>query len=129
MNTCILLFMLTCPGVPASAKLLTSAQAVASFTDTWSTQRLFDQSKRAGIPVREANPLARPFQSHGKAVAYASTAAGVWGTAWLADRMRRSDNHFLNRAWWVPQTVLSVFSGYGVDLNLAVHRSRNHAQR
>jgi len=107
--TCVLTLILSCGSKPAAA--LTLAHAGTALADTWSTQRALD---RGG---RELNPLTRPFQTHGQPLAYASTAAGVVGTAWLADRMRRSKN-WTRKIWWLPQAALAGVGGWAIHGNL-----------
>jgi len=105
--------VLACGSKPAVS--LNVIHAAASFADTFTTQRGFDVCRvYAGcIPRRlEANPLTRPFQSNGRAIAYTSTAMGVQGLSYLAQRMRTSNNRVLKRIWWLPQAALSGTSGY-----------------
>lgn len=114
MNECLLILLLSCQ--PKVASALTLAHATVAFADTWQTQRAVDRcAQRPGCYSSERNPLARPFQTNGKPLAYAATTAGVFGTAWLADRMRRSNN-WTRKVWWLPQIGLTVGSAVGIGL-------------
>ena len=62
--------------------------------------------------AKEEDPLMRPF-AHSPAI-YAAIQVGPVLFDLLARRMQRSQNNFLRRTWWVPQsasTGVSIFSG------------------
>jgi hypothetical protein len=116
---------------PTALTMLSIVHAGIAFADTWSTQRVFEQhpcqssphaplAGDVGGPCKtERNVLTRPFQSHGKALAYASTYAGLRASELLAERMRRSHN-WTRHIWWLPQAALVGGSIYGVQVNLGV---------
>lgn len=98
--------------------LLTAVHASVAYADTWSTQRLFEECRLRGCQATELNPLTRPFQTNGSAIAYASTGIGVAGSALLAAKMQRSQNKWARRFWWAPQAALTVASAACLTANL-----------
>jgi hypothetical protein len=54
----------------------------------------------------EADPLMRPF-AHSPAM-YAANQVGPLFLDYVARRMQRSDNHFLRRMWWLPQSAAAA---------------------
>lgn len=117
--TCALTLILMCQSKPAVA--LNLAHAAVAFGDTYTTQRNYDLCRvLAGCDARklEDNPLARPFQAHGKPLAYVSTYAGVAASSFVSQKMRGSRNKWLRRlAPWV-QVGLTAASGYGITVNV-----------
>jgi hypothetical protein len=108
---------------------LNAIHAGAAFADTWSTQRYFEAGRERGRRVFELNPLARPFQEHGQARAYAATAAGVFGAATLGKVMRESRHRWVRRLWWVPQAALTGAHAWGIQRNLEAHRRLTEGRR
>lgn len=110
--TCLLLLLLSC-GSPAPT-LLTATHMSLAIADVYTTQQA------AKLPGwREINPLERPFQSHGPAIAYASNITGVMITSAVAYKMRTSHT-WLRKVWWVPQVVLIGASGWGLHTTLEI---------
>jgi hypothetical protein len=60
----------------------------------------------------EEDPLMKPF-AHSAAI-YAATQVTPFVMDFVARRMQRSENPFLRRVWWMPQSMemgLSIFAG------------------
>jgi len=93
--------------------VLSIAMHSAAAFDAYSTR----QAVSSG--AHETDPLMRPFaQSPG---IYAAIQVGPLALDYAARRMQRSQNSFLRRTWWLPQsagTGLFLFSG-AHNLNLA----------
>jgi hypothetical protein len=71
--------------------------------------------------AKEEDPMMRPF-AHSPAI-YAAIQVGPALLDVLARRMQRSQNNFIRRTWWVPQsasTGASIFSG-AHNLSVAGH--------
>lgn len=118
---CILTIILTCPNLGVG--LLNASHATLAFTDTYTTQRNFMQCREIMCESRETNPLTRPFQSHGKPLAYASTYTGLVGASYLASRMRQSNRKWVRALSWLPQASLSAASVWGINKNLHTYNS------
>ena len=71
----------------------------------------------------ERNPLMRPFAGNGSM--YAVTQVGPTGLDFLSHRMLRSNNPFMRRMWWVPQTACTAGSIWVGVRNVHVANS-NH---
>jgi len=124
MTTCML-FLILCQSRPGA--VLNVAHAAAAFTDTWSTQRYLDNCIQPGRRCWERNLVTRPFQSHGKPLAYVTTGLGVVGVSAIAHRMRRSDNRVIRRIWWLPQAALIGAHAWGIHNNLSLdERHKRH---
>ncbi len=86
--------------------LLSIAQHSAATFDAYSTRVAVSNG------AREADPMMRPF-AHSPGI-YAAIQVGPAVLDFAARRMQRSQNSFLRRTWWVPQTVSTgvfLFSG------------------
>ena len=86
--------------------LLSIAQHSAAAFDAYSTR----QAMATG--ATEADPFLRPF-SHSPGI-YAAIQVGPAILDYAARRMQRSNNSFIRRNWWVPQTAstgMYLFSG------------------
>lgn len=120
MVKCILFVILSCGSKQQST--LNAAHLGMALMDTATTQRqayfYWDGVKRT-YTVKEINPITRPFQSHGKPLAYVSTVAGVVGVEALAYRMKQSNNRVIKRLWWVPQVMLVGASSWGTYVNVS----------
>ncbi|HXX45070.1 MAG TPA: hypothetical protein VEJ38_10090 [Candidatus Acidoferrales bacterium] len=93
--------------------VLSIAMHSAAAFDAYSTR----QAVSSG--AHETDPLMRPFAS--SPGIYAAIQAGPLALDYAARRMQRSQNSFLRRTWWLPQTAstgLFIFSGVH-NLNLA----------
>ena len=122
MTTACLLALLLC-SQPTSARALTVAHFGVAVADTYSTQRNYDLCRVfAGCnPGRmEANPVAKPFQSVGRPVAYAATYWYSVGTSYLAYRMRTSRN-WTRKIWWIPQVVGIGAHAWAVNRNVGLY--------
>jgi hypothetical protein len=75
--------------------------AAAGF-DAWSTR---DSIQRG---ARELNPLLKPFATSN--AMYAANQVVPFGMDYLGRRLMRSNNAFLRKMWWVPQTASAVCS-------------------
>lgn len=85
--------------------LSVAAHSAATF-DAWTTRNAISGG------AREADPLLRPFAS--SPGIYAAIQVGPVLCDLISHRMQRSQNRFLRRAWWVPQSAsagISLFSG------------------
>ncbi|HXO44975.1 MAG TPA: hypothetical protein VN846_05865 [Candidatus Cybelea sp.] len=86
--------------------LLSIAQHSAAAFDAYSTRQAI------GTGAIEADPFLRPF-SHSPGL-YAAIQVGPVILDYAARRMQRSNNSFIRRSWWVPQTAstgMYLFSG------------------
>jgi hypothetical protein len=86
---------------------LVLAQHSAALFDAWSTRN----SIQSGNGY-ERDPLMRPFAN--SAAIYPMLQIMPAGFDFLSHRMMRSQNQFLRRTWWIPQTVAiagSLWSG------------------
>jgi hypothetical protein len=86
--------------------ILSVAQHSAAAFDAYATRRAVSRG------ANEADPLMRPFA--GSPAIYLAIQAGPVGLDYLARRMQRSQNGFIRRTWWLPQsasTGLFLFSG------------------
>jgi len=85
---------------------LSIAQHAAAAFDAYTTR---DAVSRGAV---EQDPLMRPFAN--SSGIYAAIQAGPVVLDFVGRRMQRSDNGFLRRTWWVPQSVstgMYLFSG------------------
>jgi hypothetical protein len=85
---------------------LSIAQHAAAAFDAYSTR---DAISRGAV---EQDPLMRPFAS--SSAIYAAIQACPVALDFAARHMQRSDNNFIRRSWWVPQTIstgMFLFSG------------------
>jgi len=85
---------------------LSIAQHAAAAFDAYSTR---DAISRGAV---EQDPLMRPFAN--SPAIYAAIQAGPVALDFVARHMQRSDNNFMRRTWWVPQSVstgMFLFSG------------------
>lgn len=82
--------------------LMAAGHAGAAF-DAWSTRRAL--SNNAGT---EGNPLLRPF-AHGPAL-YAVTQVSPLFMDYLGKRMMTSQDRWVRKLWWLPQTMGAGFS-------------------
>ena len=92
---------------------LSIAQHSAAAFDAYSTRQAISSG------AHESDPMMRPF-AHSPGI-YAAIQAGPVVLDYTARRMQRSQNGFLRRTWWLPQsasTGLFLFSGIH-NLNLA----------
>jgi hypothetical protein len=86
--------------------LLSIAQHSAATFDAYSTRVAVSNG------AREADPMMRPFAN--SPAVYAAIQVGPVLLDFAARRMQRSQNSFLRRTWWVPQTASTgvyLFSG------------------
>ncbi len=86
--------------------LLSIAQHSAATFDAYSTRVAVSNG------ANEADPMMRPF-AHSPAI-YAAIQVGPAILDYAARRMQRSQNSFLRRTWWLPQTASTgvfLFSG------------------
>ncbi|MDR3721491.1 MAG: hypothetical protein P4L00_07820 [Candidatus Acidoferrales bacterium] len=86
--------------------LLSIAQHSAATFDAYSTRVAVSNG------AREADPMMRPF-AHSPGI-YAAIQVGPTILDFAARRMQRSQNSFLRRTWWLPQTAstgIFLFSG------------------
>jgi hypothetical protein len=86
--------------------LLSIAQHSAAAFDAYSTR----QAVATG--ASEADPFMRPF-AHSPGI-YAAIQVGPAILDFAARRMQRSENSFIRRSWWIPQsasTGMFLFSG------------------
>ena len=95
-------------GMPSrkSWLILSIAQYSAATFDAYSTRQAVESG------AVEADPFMRPF-AHSDAI-YAAIQVGPTILDYVSHRMQRSQNNFLRRTWWVPQsasTGLFLFSG------------------
>jgi hypothetical protein len=119
---CAMTLILSCGS--KSAAVLNVSHAAVAFADSYYTQRSFSLCREHGKCWNvEANPLTRPFQRNGEAVAYQSTYAGLSLSNFVAQRMRTSHNRVLKRIWWLPQGVLIGASMYGAYTQVRDYRS------
>jgi hypothetical protein len=85
---------------------LSIAQHAAAAFDAYSTR---DAISRGAV---EQDPLMRPFAN--SSAIYAAIQACPVALDFAARHMQRSDNNFIRRTWWVPQTIstgMFLFSG------------------
>lgn len=75
------------------------SSGAAALVDTYATQRIFPGAI-------ELNPLQRPFQTHGKAVAYTSAVAETYLYTYLGDRMKHSRYKIVRALWFVPPAFM-----------------------
>ncbi len=83
------------------------AQHSAATFDAWSTRHVLAQGGRA-----EADPFLKPF-AHSNML-YGAIQAGPAMLDYLSRRMLKSNNRWMHRLWWVPQSAATVgflFSG------------------
>jgi len=71
---------------------------------------------------RELNPLMKPF-AHNTAAITADAAVEVWGSAILADWMKRSHYPLVRKVWWIPQ-VMNISSGFAGGLHNTIALTR-----
>jgi hypothetical protein len=86
--------------------LLSIAEHSAATFDAYSTRRAI------ATGANEADPMMRPF-AHSPGI-YAAIQVGPAILDFAARRMERSQNSFLRRTWWIPQsasTGIFLFSG------------------
>jgi hypothetical protein len=86
--------------------LMAAGHGAAAF-DAWSTRRAV-----SGGYGQEANPFLKPF-ANSNAI-YAATQVSPAFMDFLGKRMMVSQNPWMRKLWWVPQTAgagLSVFAG------------------
>jgi hypothetical protein len=86
--------------------LLSIAQHSAATFDAYSTRQAI------ATGAHEADPMMRPF-AHSPGI-YAAIQVGPAILDFAARRMERSQNNFLRRTWWIPQTAstgIFLFSG------------------
>jgi hypothetical protein len=86
--------------------LLSIAQHSAATFDAYSTRVAVSNG------AREVDPMMRPF-AHSPGI-YAAIQVGPTILDFAARRMQRSQNSFLRRTWWLPQTAstgIFLFSG------------------
>lgn len=104
---CLLaLSLLGCgPTLTPTTKILSLASTVSTLADTYSTQHLGDVCDRYHWRCWEENPLQRPFQSHGKVVAYSAAYGESVLREWMSNRMQRSNSRFVRFLSLVPRTV------------------------
>jgi hypothetical protein len=81
---------------------LVGVNHVAAGFDAWSTR---DSIQRG---ARELNPLLKPFATSN--AMYAANQVVPFGMDYLGRRLMRSNNAFLRKMWWVPQTASAVCS-------------------
>ena len=118
--TCLLALLLTC-GSPGS-RMLHAASVGAAVADTWSTQRVFGWAKEApGRQAREGDPLMRPFQEHGPAVAWATTYGALLAGSWVEQRFDRPK---LTKVLRVVQIGFNVWGARG-NVQLRVRLGRH----
>ena len=77
--------------------LLSIAQHSAATFDAYSTRQAI------ATGATEADPFIRPF-AHSSAI-YAAIQVGPAILDYAAHRMQRSQNSFVRRSWWVPQSA------------------------
>jgi hypothetical protein len=85
---------------------LSIAQHAAAAFDAYTTR---DAISRGAV---EQDPLMRPFAN--SSGIYAAIQACPVALDFAARHMQRSDNNFIRRTWWVPQTIsmgMFLFSG------------------
>jgi hypothetical protein len=83
------------------------AQHSAATFDAWSTRHVLAQRGRA-----EADPFLKPF-AHSNML-YGAIQAGPALLDYFSRRMLKSNNRWMHRLWWVPQSAATVgflFSG------------------
>ncbi len=83
------------------------AQHSAATFDAWSTRHVLAQGGRA-----EADPFLKPF-AHSNML-YGAIQAGPAMLDYFSRRMLKSNNRWMHRLWWVPQSAATVgflFSG------------------
>jgi hypothetical protein len=102
-------------GMPSrkSWLILSIAEHSAATFDAYSTRQAVETG------AVETDPFLRPF-AHSDAI-YAAIQVGPAILDYVSHRMQRSDNNFLRRTWWVPQsasTGLFLFSGVH-NMNIA----------
>jgi hypothetical protein len=86
--------------------LLSIAQHSAATFDAYSTRAA------EGNGATEADPFMRPFAK--SPAIYAAIQVGPVILDYAAHRMQRSENSFIRRNWWIPQTAstgMYLFSG------------------
>ncbi len=86
---------------------LTIAQHSAATYDAWSTRRALSAGGRY-----EADPLIRPFAN--SPALYGAIQVGPVVLDYLGRRMSRSENKWMHRLWWLPQSAATagfLFSG------------------
>ncbi len=86
---------------------LTIAQHSAAAFDAWSTRRALSAGGRY-----EADPLMRPLAK--SPAIYGAIQAGPVVLDYIGRRMSRSENKWMHRLWWVPQSAATagfLFSG------------------
>jgi hypothetical protein len=86
--------------------LLSIAQHSAATFDAYSTRAA------VGNGATEADPFMRPFAN--SPAIYAAIQVGPVILDYAAHRMQRSENSFIRRNWWIPQTAstgMYLFSG------------------
>jgi hypothetical protein len=77
--------------------MLALMQSGAATLDAWSTNRAIAEGHE------ELNPLLRPFA--GTRAMYAAVQVEPLLLDLLARKMQHSENGFLRRAWWLPQSI------------------------
>ena len=88
--------------------ILSAAGHAAAALDAYSTRRAIAMG---GV---ESNPLVRPF-AHSPAI-YAALQTDPLVLNFVGYRLQRSQNRFLRRIWWVPQSV-----GMAASFGAALH--------
>lgn len=88
--------------------ILSAAGHTAATLDAYSTRRAIAMG---GV---ESNPLIRPF-AHSPAI-YAALQTDPLVLNYVGYRLQRSQNKFLRRIWWVPQSV-----GIAASFGAAMH--------
>jgi hypothetical protein len=91
--------------------LIVASHSAAAF-DAWSTRRAI--SSGAG---EELNPTLKPFAHSG--ALYVVTQASPALMDYIGHRMARSQNRWVRRMWWVPQTA-----GMAVSITAGIHNTR-----
>jgi hypothetical protein len=83
------------------------AEHSAATYDAWSTRRAISTGH-----AYEADPLMRPFANSG--ALYGAIQVAPFVIDYFSHRMSHSENQFVRRIWWVPQSIATVgflFSG------------------
>lgn len=113
MRACLFAFYLFCHPQPAPA-MLTLTQSALVAADLRQTAR---NREAYGTGFQELNPLARPIVNAGPAAMAVAGYAEVAGTAWLAQRLRRSGNRVARRIWWLPQALGIAGHAWGLAVS------------
>jgi hypothetical protein len=94
---------------------LVLAQHTAATFDAWSTRRALSGGGRF-----EADPLMRPFAN--SPAIYGVIHVGPAMLDYIGRRMNHSQNKWLHRLWWVPQTAATAGFLFSGSRNLANSR-------